>query len=302
MRKTYPSYRKSGVPWLGEVPAHWAVRRLKNLCSSYGQYGANIPASQYQETGIRFIRTTDITEEGSLTKEGVYLQPQEVADHILNHDDILLSRSGTIGRSFIYQRDIHEPCAFAGYLVRFAPETHQLARYIHLFTKTTAFGAFLRTEAISSTIENVNAEKYANCHVPLPPPAEQTAIAAFLDRETARINHLIAKHELLIERLAEYRNAVITQTVTKGLPADASRDAGLDPEPRMKSSGSDWIGEVPEHWQIKKLKYAATTNDDVVAESEDPLREILYVDIGSINPSKGMTATEEMVLVLQSRL
>ena len=73
-----------------------------------------------------------------------------------------------------------------------------------------------------------------------------------------------------------------------------ARAAGLDPEPRLKSSGVEWIGDIPDHWEIKKLKYTTSTNDGVITENEDPLRTVLYVDIGSISPSKGITATEEM--------
>ena len=99
----------------------------------------------------------------------------------------------------------------------------------------------------------------------------------------------------MVERLAEYRNAVITQAVSKGLRHDTALTTGLKPEPSLKPSGIDRIGDIPEHWEIKRLKYTTSTNDDVISENEDPLREVLYVDIGSINPSKGITSTERMV-------
>ena len=86
--------------------------------------------------------------------------------------------------------------------------------------------------------------------LPLPPLDEQRAIAAFLDRETERIDALVAKMRLLIERLQEYRTALITRTVTRGLPPDAARAAGLDPSPRLKPSGVEWLGDVPEHWEV----------------------------------------------------
>ena len=86
--------------------------------------------------------------------------------------------------------------------------------------------------------------------LPLPPLDEQRAIAAYLDRETERIDALVAKKRLLIERLEEYRSALITRTVTRGLPPEAARAAGLDPSPRLKPSGVEWLGEVPEHWEV----------------------------------------------------
>ena len=85
---------------------------------------------------------------------------------------------------------------------------------------------------------------------PLPPLDEQRTIAAFLDQETERIDSLIAKKRLLIERLREYRTALITRTVTRGLPPEAARAAGLDPSPGLKPSGVEWLGDVPEHWEV----------------------------------------------------
>ena len=131
--------------------------------------------------------------------------------------------------------------------------------------------------------------------VPLPPLSEQCAIAAFLDQEVGKVNALIAKKHQLIERLAEYRTALITQTVTKGLPPEAAEAEEVDPSPRQKPSGVEWLGEMPEHWESKRLKFLTSTNDDSLSETEDPLRAIAYVDIGSVDPSAGITHTEDMV-------
>ena len=202
----YPTYKPSSVPWLGNVPKHWAVRRLKTLCSEYGLYGANVPATQYKVSGVRFLRTTDITEDGELRNGGVFLPSNLVSDYLLSNSDLLVSRSGTIGRSFLYSAKQHGPCSYAGYLVRFVANKHIIPKFLFLFTKTAAFDGFLRVMAISSTIDNVNAEKYSNMYLPLPPLPEQRAIAAFLDRETAKIDALVAKKERLIELLEEGRN------------------------------------------------------------------------------------------------
>ena len=113
--------KPTGVEWLGEVPAHWEVRRLKQVCSRSSLYGANIAATYYQETGVRFLRTTDITDEGELREGGVFLPQELVGNYVLEDGDILISRSGTVGRSFLYQSHLHELCAYAGYLVRFVP-------------------------------------------------------------------------------------------------------------------------------------------------------------------------------------
>ena len=261
-RQTYPEYKNTAIPGFPSLPKHWQVARLKHLCDYHSLYGANIPASEYRDTGVRFLRTTDITDEGLLTDEGVYLPTQAVAEYILGDGDILLSRSGTVGRSFLYRHKIHGPCAYAGYLVRFVPKSHPLANYIHLFTKTTAFTEFIRTSAISSTIDNVNAEKYANCRLPLPPPDEQADIVRYLDHADELISRYISAKQRLIALLEEQRQAVIHQAVTRG----------LDPNEPLKDSGFHWPCAVPQHWQLQRLKTLCSmkSGDGITTESIEP--------------------------------
>ncbi len=169
----YAEYKDSGVPWVGEIPAHWEIRALKRYCSRSALYGANIPASAYVSDGVRFLRTTDITDGGDLRRGGVFVSQAVVRGYMLSDGDILVSRSGTIGRSLCYREKLHGQCAYAGYLVRFVPRYLSLADYIFYFTKSLAFSAFISVNAVSSTIENVNGDKYANMQIPLPPPTNK---------------------------------------------------------------------------------------------------------------------------------
>ena len=271
--RKYASYKDSGIAWLGKVPAHWEVKKLKYVCLRSGLYGANVAATHYRETGVRFLRTTDITDDGQIKKDGVFLPEELVRDYILNDGDILLSRSGTVGRSLLYQSKLHGPCAYAGYLVRFVPNPHTLPRYVFFFTKTHAFERFLRLMAISATIENVNADKYANAHLPAPPLEEQKKIAAFLDKETAQIDALIDEQTRLISLLREKRQAVISNAITKG----------LNPNATMKDSGIEWIGKVPAHWEVKRIKFVATIQpsnvDKKSKENEERIRLCNYTDV-----------------------
>ncbi len=242
--KPYLEYKDSCVDWLGAVPEHWQVRRLKTLCSRSALYGANVAATSYTKTGVRFLRTTDITEDGQLHGSGVFLPEEYVDNYLLADGDVLISRSGTIGRSFLYEGRIHGPCAYAGYLVRFVPARIALPEYIFLFTKTHAFAEFLRDKAISSTIENVNGEKYSNCPLPLPPPFEQAAIVRFLDYADRRIRRYIRAKQKLIVLLEEQKQTVIHRAITRG----------LDPNVRFKSSGVEWFPEVPDHWNVLPMR------------------------------------------------
>lgn len=131
--------------------------------------------------------------------------------------------------------------------------------------------------------------------IPLPAIAEQHTIADFLDRETAKIDTLVAKKRTLIERLKEKRTALISRTVTKGLPPDAARAAGLDPHPKFKPSGIDWLGDVPEHWVLKPVKSVAT-----IGNGSTPSRENeAYWDGGHFPWLTSSVANEEVVMAAE---
>ena len=244
--------KPSGASWLGEMPAHWTVRRLKTVCSRAGLYGANVSAGAYATDGVRFIRTADITDDGELKAGGVFLPLDLVQHHLLQDGDVLVSRSGTVGRSFLY-RASHGRCAYAGYLVRFVLGPDVLPEYVYLFTKTPAFSDFLRTAAISSTIENVNADKYANCSLPVPPLPDQTAIVRVLDHADRRIQRYIRAKEKLIALLEEQKRAVIQEAVAGRVDVRTGK-----PYPAYKDSGVEWIGMVPAHWKVRRLKFVGT--------------------------------------------
>ena len=245
--RRYPEYKSSGVAWLGDLPSHWKPKRFKFGCSRSALYGANESAESYSLDGIRFLRTTDIDDSGSLVDDGaVYLPEELVQDYLLSDGDILISRSGTLGRALHYQRDVHGPCAYAGYLVRFVPKPTLDPRFAFYFTKSKVFVGWLSVSAIQSTIGNINGQKYGNLHLPDPALGEQRAIADFLDRETARIDQLVEKKRRMVEVLGEKRQAVISRAVTKGLDADVP----------MKDSGVVWLGDIPVHWDVKQLRRA----------------------------------------------
>lgn len=245
--KTYKKYRDSGVNWLGKIPEEWKMKKLKYVCNSFADYGLNIKAEEYQSEGIRFIRTSDIDDLGRLKIKGVYLKKEKVDKfYNLEDGDILISRSGTIGRSFLYNASNYEPATYAGYLVRFSLIKSTIyPKYIFYFLLSSAFKEWLKTQLIESTISNVNGRKYANLPILFFNKINQKRIANFLDQKTAKIDKLIQKNKKLIRVLEEKRQAVITQAVTKG----------LDPNVEIKDSGVAWLGKIPKSWMIKKWKF-----------------------------------------------
>ena len=245
--RRYPEYKHSEVEWLGDLPAHWRPMRFKFGCSRSALYGANESAESYSLEGIRFLRTTDIDDSGSLVDDGaVYLPEQLVQQYLLSDGDILISRSGTLGRALHYQSDLHGPCAYAGYLVRFVPKPSLDSRFAFYFTKSQAFTGWLSVTAIRSTIGNINGQKYGNLHLPNPTFGEQRTIADFLDRETTLTDQLIEKKQRMVQVLGEKRQSVISHAVTKG----------LDPDVPMKDSGVEWLKVIPAHWGVKQLRWA----------------------------------------------
>ena len=207
-------------------------------------YGANIPATAYRASGIRFLRTTDITETGDLIPNGVYVEADRVAEYQLDHGDLLISRSGTLGRSFLYDAETHPPAAYAGYLVRFVLRRDLHPKFAFFYTKSRAFLAYIRANAVESTIANLNGQKYSRCPVPVPPIPEQRRIARFLEGVTADIDTLISRRSRLVGFLEEHRQGLIRRCVT----------VGVDTSVRLRRSGHLWIGDVPEHWRIASLR------------------------------------------------
>lgn len=271
--RPYPAYRDAGIHCMGRIPAHWNVRRLKHVCSQFALYGANIPAIHYKTEGVRFLRTTDITDDGLLTEQGVFLPDGLVRKYMLNDNDILISRSGTVGRSLLYKKHLHGPCSYAGYLVRFALEECMSPEYVFYFTKTEAFSEFLSIASISSTIENVNAEKYANMYLTIPPFEEQKIIAMFLTNSDEAIRKVINLKLELIRFLEEKRRATINHVVTHGLA----------PTVPLRPSGIEWLGEVPVHWTLCRLRNSCLMRvsnvDKHKRDDEVPVRLCNYVDV-----------------------
>ena len=242
--KHYPKYKESGVEWIEKVPAHWKKSRFKYESLVPVQYGLNINSDHYVEQGIRFIRTTDITDDGELIDKGVYLEAESVEEfYMTQRNDFLISRSGTLGRTYLHQSD--EKHTYGGYLVRFNFGCPIKSRFIFYFTKSDCFEDWITLNTIQSTIGNVNGQKYSNLEIFLPSHTEQTQIANFLDHKTKQIDELTRIKEQQIELLQEQRTVIINQVVTKG----------LDPNVEMKPSGVEWIGEIPAHWHTIRCTY-----------------------------------------------
>lgn len=193
---------------------NWEKARLKHLCVDSGQYGLNIPAQDYSASGHRLLRTSDIDEFGRLRSDdgGVYVDAPLERRHQLREGDLLLSRSGTIGRSLLLGA-LDEPTTYAGYLVRFRPKKTTEPRFLAYVSASRGFQSAIESDAVTSTIQNFNAERYANIPVTFPALDEQRRIADFLDAETAILDTILQSRILQVEALDELVLRVIEDEI-----------------------------------------------------------------------------------------
>lgn len=225
----YPKYKPSGIDWLGDIPEHWDIKRLKyclTICNGKDYKEIEDPEGKYPVIG----------SGGQFAFANHY---------IYNKPSILLGRKGTIDAPLF----VTEP--FWTVDTMFFTQIHREYEGLFLFycAKTIPFDYYTTGTVLPSMTQS----NLANHFIAAPPLPEQKAIADFLDRETGKIDGLIDKREKLITLLREKRSALISHAVTKG----------LDPNVKLKPSGIDWLGDIPEHWEVKKIThYAAIFNGD----------------------------------------
>lgn len=265
----YPRYKDSGIDWLGEIPAHWKPIRLKHLLKEPLMYGANESSESEDITLPRFVRITDIKDDGTLRDDTFKSLPYEVAKpYLLEGGDVLFARSGaTVGKSVIYDSSWGVAC-FAGYLIRARLNIKKVAANFFSFCcQSDFYWDYISGSLIQATIQNVSAEKYVNLFLPFPPIEEQKAIAEFLYTETLKVDELIGKQKRLIALLQEKRQVLIYHVVTNG----------LNPNVPRKDSGVTWIGGIPEHWEVLRNKVIFRETDEKSLSGEEELLTVSHI-------------------------
>ena len=252
---TYPEYKPSGVKWLGEVPAHWDVKAIK--WESPVLRGASprpIDDDVYfdDEGEYAWVRITDVSAAG-MYLTGTMQRLSDLGRSLsvpLLPGALFLSIAGTVGRPCITATKC---CIHDGFV--YFPFWRGEVRFLYyVFASREPYRGLGKL----GTQLNLNTDTVGSIVVGFPDSTEQRAIADFLDHETLRLDTLVVKERTLIERLKEKRTALSSRTVTRGLPPDAARAAGLNPHPKLKPTGIDWLGDVPQHWEVKALKWAVT--------------------------------------------
>jgi type I restriction enzyme, S subunit len=272
--KPYPKYKDSGVEWLREIPADWSVRRLKTLISEPITDGPH-ETPDFLTDGVPFL-SVDGIQEGELVFEGCrYISEAAHREYrrkcAPRRDDILLGKAASTGKiarvKVDFEFSVWSPLA----LIRLN-EAEVWPSFVEYTLKSAATQAQIDVLCTSSTQKNISMRDIPILVVCLTGLQEQRAIAVFLDRETAKVDALVAKKERLIELLQEKRTALITRAVTKG----------LDPTVPLKDSGVEWLGKIPVHWKVKRLKNLALGPDSGIQMGPfgSMLKELVFSDTG----------------------
>ncbi|HBO7922171.1 restriction endonuclease subunit S [Pseudomonas aeruginosa] len=208
--------KHSGVEWLGEVPAHWRAVRLRHCLVDALTYGANEPSDEANLEHPRYIRITDLNDDGTLSAETYKSLPPEKAEpYMLEEGDVLFARSGaTVGKSFLYSRE-YGPACYAGYLIRARVNKRALIpMYLWMCTQSRQYEQFIGESNIQATIQNVSAEKYGNMWIALPEIEEQEKILAELEIQLSQFKSLMETSVGALVLLQERRSALISAAVT----------------------------------------------------------------------------------------
>lgn len=269
----YPAYKDSGVPWLGQVPEGWEVKRLSYATRFKGGSTPSKNEDQFWIDGtIPWVSPKDMKRkeihdtEDHLTELGALQSASGLIDpgHVM-----MVVRSGILRHS-IPAAINRVPVTVNQDMRVFLPFRELKSEFIYWVIEGLQKTLVDLWSKPGTTVESLETEYVNSSPFPVPSIEEQTAIAGFLDEKTAEIDDLIAKKEELLRLLAEQRTALITHVVTKGLNTNAP----------MKPSGIDWLGDVPEGWEVDKLSRRTTR---IVTGTTPPSVGVDYFESGDIN-------------------
>ncbi|MGM9779877.1 MAG: restriction endonuclease subunit S, partial [Prevotella sp.] len=275
--KHYDEYKQTGTPWIGEIPSHWEVMKISHLFNLIGSGTTpNTGDSSYysDETEHFWLQTGDLNDgyihntSKKITKKAI----KELNLKVYRKGSLVIAMYGaTVGKLGLLNIDtsVNQACCVIS----------NSKRMKNLFLYYTLFSArkYLISLSVGGGQPNISQEIIKKHKIPVPPIVEQEAIAAYLDKKCGSIDAVIATQERRIALLEELKQSVITEAVTHG----------INPDAKLRPSGIDWIGNIPDHWQTMPLKYTANKKgccfiDGDWIESKDIVEEgIKYITTGN---------------------
>ncbi len=287
----YPEYKNSGVPWLGDIPAHWGFKQIRFVMTCNDDV---LSEDTNENATIEYIEISDVDEFKGITGTEVlkFSEAPSRARRLVKNGDILVSTVRTYLRAIAPVKNPSENMVVSTGFAVLRPEEIDTGYSKYAMLYDGFIGEVIsRSKGISYPA--INSTELVRIEIPVPPSDEQKAIAAYLDTETARIDTLVKEKEGLIELLKEWRQSVIAEAVTKGLNKSAL----------MKQSGVPWLkGEfVPSSWVVKKIKHICDgirsgdgiTSEDIEAYGDYPV----YGGNGLRGYTKTKTHSGEYVLI-----
>lgn len=239
--------KPSGIEWIGDIPDDWEVRRLKAISKlQTGNTPSTNNKNNYAETGFPWLKPDDLCGTIKESQAKVFLSPAgKLETRILPANSILLCCIGSIGKIGFVSTECASNQQITALIIK-----HGFWRYF-LYVLRIA-----EEELMSLSVGNVvfilNSERLGSLKIPFPPLKTQQKIADYLDEKCGEIDATISKQKEIIEKLKAYKQSLISETVTKGLDKSAP----------LKPSGIDYLGDIPSHWEIKKLKFLVSLIDN----------------------------------------
>jgi type I restriction enzyme S subunit len=251
MRK-YPKYKDSGAIWVGNIPELWDAKRIKHITYVKGRIGwQGMRSDEFLDDSDSYVVTGTDFDNGRIKWETCHQVPIERYDEDpfiqLKNDDLLITKDGTIGKVALVKQLPKIATLNSGvFLTRPKDESYSNA-FMYWVLISDVFKTFYDFHKSGSTIQHLYQNVFDEFKFPIPPLAEQQQIVTYLDQKTTLIDQIISGGEKKIELLKEQRTATINHAVTKG----------LNPKVKMKDSEVEWIGEIPEGWEVKKYKHVS---------------------------------------------
>lgn len=261
MKGTAQKMEPASYEWIGNIPNDWKIEKLKRVLISPLMYGTNEAAELEDKDLPRYIRITDFNGDGILREDTFKSLPFDKAEgYYLKEGDVLFARSGaTVGKSFIFNNYKGRAC-FAGYLIKASSNLSKLLPdFLYYYTQSSAYDIWCSSIFTQATIQNISATKYAYLPIPLPSITIQHRIAAYLDKTCAAIDKAIEAKQRQLETLDALRKSIIHKAATRG----------LDDSVELKDSGVEWLGRIPKHWKVRRIKdiVALNSGDSITSDS-----------------------------------
>lgn len=253
--KKYAEYKDSGVAWIGHIPSHWGIRRLRHL--GIARNGLTYSPEDIVEEGIKVLRSSNIQNNALNFNDTVFIQMRVPSNLVLKEGDLLIcSRNGSrelIGKCALIDKET-EGNTYGAFMCVFRSKYN---RFIQKVFQGDVFDYYLATFTTATINQLTNSNLY-NIQIPFPPDKEQEAIVEYLDHGTQQIDTLLADLQSQAEMLDRYKRELIAEAVIKGLNKSV----------RMKDSGVDWIGEIPVHWELIKARWVFKQRNSKGNENE----------------------------------